>query len=46
MGQKLDEESKLLHLAHKAWGALAVLDLALREAEKNRVVTTENNPRW
>ena len=43
MGEKQDDDSKLRHLAHQAWNALAVLDLALREAENNKVVTTENN---
>jgi hypothetical protein len=38
MGEKVDDDSKLRHLAHEAWNALAVLDLALREAERHKVV--------
>lgn len=34
MGEKVDNDSKLIHLAHDAWNALAVLDLELRKAEK------------
>ena len=34
MGEEYDEESKLLHLAHEAWNALAQLELYLREQEK------------
>ena len=30
-GEELDEESGLRHAAHRAWNALAVLELALRE---------------
>lgn len=33
MGQPVDSDSKLLHLKHEAWNALAKLDLALREEE-------------
>lgn len=33
MGEVTDPESRLLHLAHEAWNAMAELDLALREAE-------------
>jgi hypothetical protein len=32
-GRSEDEESGLLHAAHAAWNALAVLDLKLRELE-------------
>jgi hypothetical protein len=32
-GESVDEESGLLHAAHAAWNALAVLDLKLRELE-------------
>jgi hypothetical protein len=32
-GRSKDEESGLLHAAHAAWNALAVLDLKLRELE-------------
>ena len=35
IGIELDPESKLLHLKHEAWNALAQLDLYLREQEKN-----------
>lgn len=34
MGEQVDNDSKLIHLAHDAWNALAVLDLELRKAEK------------
>ena len=34
MGQDTDEDSNLTHLAHKAWNALAVLDLELRKKEE------------
>lgn len=30
-GELYDEESKLLHAAHEAWNALAVLELRLRD---------------
>lgn len=33
MGEQVDNDSKLIHLAHDAWNALAVLDLELRKAE-------------
>jgi hypothetical protein len=33
-GETHDPESKLLHLQHEAWNALAKLDLYLREQEK------------
>lgn len=33
-GEERDKESGLLHLAHEAWNALAVLELSLREREK------------
>lgn len=33
MGETHDPESKLLHLSHEAWNALAKLDLYLREQE-------------
>jgi hypothetical protein len=29
-GESIDQDSKLLHLAHEAWNALAVLELHLR----------------
>lgn len=34
-GEIVDPESGLLHAAHAAWGALARLELMLREKEKN-----------
>jgi hypothetical protein len=36
-GETHDPESKLLHLQHEAWNALAKLDLYLREQEKVKV---------
>lgn len=30
MGEEADKESQLIHLAHEAWGALATLELALK----------------
>lgn len=33
-GEQIDPDSNLDHLAHAAWNALAVLDLALRQREK------------
>lgn len=37
MGEEVDPDSGLLHAAHAAWGAMARLELILRErAEKNR----------
>lgn len=33
MGEQRDPDSKLEHLAHEAWNALAKLDLAIREQE-------------
>ena len=47
MGQDKDEDSNLTHLAHKAWNALAALDLALREKE-NKVMPlpTIGDTRW
>jgi hypothetical protein len=50
MGEKVDDDSKLRHLAHEAWNALAVLDLALREAEGLKVAPIKldyyKEPRW
>lgn len=37
----VDNESQLKHLALKAWNALAVLELALREAEKGGVTCSK-----
>lgn len=36
MGEEKDADSDLLHLAHEAWGALATLELYLREKEGNK----------
>ena len=33
MGEEIDPDSQLLHAAHHAWGALAQLELLLREQE-------------
>lgn len=30
MGQEMDDDSELMHLAHEAWGALASLELYIR----------------
>lgn len=35
-GESIDPDSKLLHAAHTAWGALARLELILREEESQR----------
>lgn len=35
MGQEFDDDSKLMHLKHEAWGALAALELYLRDKENN-----------
>lgn len=37
MGEQEDQDSHLMHLAHEAWGALATLELYLREREANAV---------
>lgn len=37
MGQEVDDDSKLIHLAHEAWGALASLELYMREREGDAV---------
>lgn len=34
IGEEVDADSGLLHAAHKAWNALAVLELKLREIER------------
>jgi hypothetical protein len=34
-GQECDQDTELLHAAHKAWNSLARLDLILRRKEKN-----------
>ena len=34
-GERLDPDSGLMHAAHTAWGALARLELILREEENN-----------
>jgi hypothetical protein len=33
MGEEIDEDSKLEHLAHEAWGALAALELHIRKTK-------------
>lgn len=33
--EKVDKDSNLLHLSHLAWNALAILELTLRQEEKN-----------
>lgn len=35
MGEVVDPDSTLQHLKHEAWGALATLELYLREQEQN-----------
>lgn len=35
MGEKIDEESGLPHLAHACWNALAILELTVHEKQKN-----------
>jgi len=35
MGEEDDADSQLLHLKHEAWGALAALELYIRNKEKN-----------
>jgi hypothetical protein len=35
-GQELDPDTECLHAAHEAWGALARLDLMLREKESKK----------
>lgn len=35
MGEDVDPDSELEHLKHEAWGALATLELYLREKEAN-----------
>lgn len=35
MGEAIDPDSELEHLAHEAWGAMATLELYLREKNKN-----------
>ena len=37
MGEEIDADSQELHLKHEAWGALAALELYLREKEKPTV---------
>lgn len=36
MGEDLDPDSQLYHLAHEAWGAMATLELYLRSREVKR----------
>jgi len=35
MGEVIDDDSELEHLAHEAWGALATLELHLRKKNAN-----------
>jgi len=35
-GELVDEDSKLLHLSHSAWNALAILELTLRENQNEK----------
>ena len=41
-GESRDPESECYHLAHLAWNALAILELALREEKEN--ATTDSSP--
>jgi hypothetical protein len=43
MGESVDPDSQLLHLAHEGWNALAKLDLHLRELELTKQEKT-NDP--
>lgn len=54
-GEPIDPDSKLLHAAHTAWGALARLELILREEESQRAwaqspeaqeITDQINNNW
>lgn len=40
--EKIDSESKLLHLAHVAWNALAILELELKAQENKASIISEN----
>lgn len=42
MGEEQDEDSELMHLKHEAWGALATLELYLKEKEKEHDRTDNN----
>lgn len=44
-GQVNDTESKLPHLAHEAWNALALLELELKERDKPKVTVADTPPR-
>ena len=35
MGEEIDPDSKMAHLAHEAWNAMATLELYLRKEEEN-----------
>lgn len=39
-GEETDPETGLMHLAHAAWGALAVLELRLRKKENTPFINT------
>lgn len=43
MGEELDTDSGLLHLAHEAWNALAKLDLYIRDMPKTPPVSAVQN---
>lgn len=43
MGETLDPDSELHHLAHEAWNALAVLELKLREKDTDHDETDKDN---
>ena len=43
-GESEDSESRLPHLAHAAWCALAILDLRLREQQGNNNGITHHTP--
>ena len=43
MGEEVDPDSHLNHLAHEAWGALATLELYLREKKREQNESTKND---
>jgi hypothetical protein len=43
VGEDVDPETGLLHLAHEAWNALALLELAIREIE-HETTANEGQP--
>jgi hypothetical protein len=44
VGEDVDPETGLMHLAHEAWNALAVLELAVRQIENAGIVDLEKAP--